>query len=43
MPGRAVHEDTVKDTIVVSDTCDQEGYWTWTTEGQIQWSLGEEH
>ena len=39
-PGKAVHEDVLKDTIVVADTCDGGGFWTWTTEGQIQWSEG---
>jgi len=40
VPGRAVHEGVMKDTLVLNETIDREDYWTWTAEGQVQWSKG---
>ena len=40
IPGQAMHEGVLKETIVLNATCDGGGFWTWTEEGQIQWSEG---
>ena len=40
VPGRAVHEGVMKDTLVLNETIVREDYWTWTAEGQVQWSKG---
>ena len=37
-----MHEGVLKETIILNATCDGAGFWTWTAEGQIQWSEGRE-
>ena len=41
VPGKTLHEGVLKDALVLNDTS-EEGYWRWTTEGQVRWSQGEE-
>ena len=40
VPGKAMHENKMKRTLVVSTMCNTTGYWIWTTQGQITWSQG---
>ena len=37
--GKTLHEDVLKETLVLNDTSDG-GFWTWTAEGQVRWSQG---
>ena len=39
VPGKTLHEDVLKETLVLNDTSDG-GFWTWTAEGQVRWSQG---
>ena len=39
VPGQTLHEGVYKDSLVLNTTS-EEGFWTWTTEGQVRWSEG---
>jgi len=39
-PGKAMHENKMKRTLVVSSNCSTTGHWKWTSHGQITWSEG---
>ena len=41
VPGKALHEGKLKDTLVRSENCTkQQSHWVWTTGGQLKWNEG---
>ena len=40
VPGTTIHEDIIKDTLVINET--SVGFWIWEANGQLRWSEGKE-
>jgi len=38
VPGTTIHEDIIKDTLVINET--SVGFWIWEANGQLRWSEG---